>query len=164
MGLVMWLMRARRVRGVTAARIGVERLRWLRDRDRDPGDDDPRAVSLGDGRQRVEGRVVLVVGRQEFIARLEPQGPQHGVHATGRVRHEREADWIRAEERGDPIPRIGQRIRQDPLHEPDRLRLEAIPPRALGREDGLRARAVRAVVQERDGRIESPAEVGAHRV
>ena len=52
---------------------------------------------------RVDRRVVLVVGGQQLVARLEPQRRQDGVDAGGRVRDEGEAVRVGAEEGARPV-------------------------------------------------------------
>ena len=102
-------MSASRVRGVTAARIasttssgwrigsGIE-TRTTRG---------PRA--LGDGLERVERRVVLVVVREQLVAGPEPQRCEHRRDAGRRVRDDDEALGIGVEERARPSRRAASR-------------------------------------------------------
>ena len=64
---------------------------------------------------------------------------------------------IRAQEAPDRGPRRVEQAGQVMAQEPDRLGLEPVAQLALDGQDRLGAGAVRAVVEERDGRVEPPA-------
>ena len=107
-GLVTWLTTARRVRGVTAARMRLDHARPGPSIGKGIGDDHhARPVAGGHGLHRVDGRVVLVVVGQQLVARLEAQALEDRVDAGAGVRHEREA--LRDRRRGRPRPRRSRR-------------------------------------------------------
>ena len=155
-GEVTWLTRANRVRVGHRLEVRLERLRGVADRERDPDDDDARAVACRGGPQRVERRVVLVVAGQELVAGLEPQRGEDGRDAGRRVGHERDAVGIRLEEHRDPLPRLVEVPLELAAEEPDGLRLHALAPHALGLEHRVRAGAERAVVEVGDVAFEEP--------
>src|SRR6185503_9112222 len=95
-------------------------------------------------------------------AGLEAKGLNDGVDPGGRVRDERQALGVCAEDPGHGRARAVEQARQVAAQEPYRLVLETVAQRPLDGQDRLRARPVRAVVEERDGRIEPPAEAGPH--
>ena len=70
--------------------------------------------------------------------------------------HEREAVGVRAQEARHLATRLVQQALELAGQEPHGLALEAVAPRALGVEDGSRAGAEGAVVEERDRGVESP--------
>ena len=121
-----------------------------------------RPVARRHGPHRVDRRVVLVIVGQQLIAGLEPERLEHGVDPGRRVGDERESLGIRAEEPPDRAARVVEQPGQVVGQELDRLRLQPIAPGSLDLEDRCGARPVRAVVQERDRGIESPAEVALH--
>jgi hypothetical protein len=125
-------------------------------RERNPGDDDPGAVALGDVPQDVDRRVVLVVVRQELVAGREAQGSDDRVDRPGRVRDEGQIVRIGADERAELRSRPGQEDRQVAGEELDGLGLHPVTPAVLGLEHRPRGRAERAVVQEGDRGIERP--------
>ncbi len=133
-----------------------------RDREGDRRHDHPRAVAGRHGAHRVDRRVVLVIVGQELVARLEAERLEDGVVAGRGIGHEGEALGIRAEEPADRRPRVVEQPGQVARQEPDRFRFEPLAERRLEREDRFRAGPERAVVEERDARVESPAEVGPH--
>ena len=96
-------------------------------REGDRHDDDPRPIAGRHCAHRVDGRVVLVVVRQEFVARLETERLEHGVVAGRGVRHELETLGVRAEEPPDRDARLVEQPRQVARQEPDRLGLESVP-------------------------------------
>ena len=104
----------------------------------------------------------MIVG-QQLVAGLESERLQDCVHAGRGVGDEGQTFGIRTKEATDRLARVGKQARQLPRQEPDRLRLETIAPRPLDLEYRLRTRAVRAVIEERDLGIESPAEIEPHR-
>ncbi len=121
--------------------------------------DDSRA---GAGRHVVESllaRGVRVVRREEFVAGGERERADDRVHARRRVRDEREVVAVRPDERRQSRARAGDEVRQRADVEIHGLLLELEPQLRLFREDRLRARPERAVVQVGDGRVEKP-EIG----
>ena len=145
--------------------IRLDRLRRLLDRERDADDRERRPVALGGRAHGVERRVVLVVAGQQLVAGLEPERRQDGRDARRRVGHEHDPLGVAVEEPGDLEPHLVEVALELPVEEPDRLRLHPVPPDALRLEDGRRAGAERAVVEERDVGLEDPrrAVVGGER-
>ena len=124
-GLVTWLTTARRVRSVVASRSAPDDVVLGDRRERQPRDDDARAVARGHVAGDVQDRVVLVVGRQDLVARLEPQRAQNGVDAAGRVRDQGEVVRVGAEERPERPPDLGEEAVELAREELDRLGLRA---------------------------------------
>ena len=145
--------------------IRLDGLRRLLDRERDAHDRERRPVALGGRAHRVERRVVLVVAGQQLVAGLEPERRQDGRDARRRVGHEHDPLGVAVEEPGDLEPHLVEVALELPVEEPDRLPLHPVPPDALRLEDGRRAGAERAVVEERDVGLEDPrrAVVGGER-
>ena len=129
-----------------------------------PRDDDACVGQASDLGLGVEDRVVLVVRRQELVARLEPERAEDGRHAGRRVRNEDEALGIRVQERRHLASRRVEALLEGRPQEPDRLGLELVDHRPLGLEDRHRTGSERAVVQVRDPGIEAPGGVGAVRL
>ena len=69
------------------------------DRERDLDDDDPRAVPVRGGPQRVQRGVVLVVGGEQLVAGLEPERREHGRHAVVALGTKTMPSGVRVEER-----------------------------------------------------------------
>ena len=155
-GLVTWLTSASRVRSVTRAEDRVDDRVLRRDRERDPGDDDPGAVALGDVAQDVDRGVVLVVVGQELVAGLEVERADDGVHRAGRVGDEGEVVRVGADERAEVARAVAQEARQVAGEELDRLRLHPVAPAVLRLQHRARARPERAVVQEGDRGVQRP--------
>ena len=93
---------------------------------------------------------------EDLVARPEVEGPQDGTGRDRGVRDEGEIVRVGADERRDDGPRLADHLLELAPQEIDRVPLEAILPLALGREDGRRTGAERAVIEKRDRRIESP--------
>ena len=115
--------------------------------------------------KRVAHGVVLMVGGQQLVARLEAQRAQHRIDPGGGVGDERQVIGPGTDEgtqRGSG--RVQRRL--EPLdHEANGLVLQLEPPRGLSLQHHARGGAVRAVVQEVDARIERPVAgvLGRHR-
>ena len=107
-GLVTWLTIASRVRSVAAAEDPLDDVVLRGGREREPGDDDARAVARGDVAGDVEDRVVLVVGREDLVAGLEPERADDRVHAAGRVRDQPQVVRVGADERPDRPAHLGE--------------------------------------------------------
>ena len=120
------------------------------------GHDDPRPVAVGDGAQRVEGRVVLVVGRQQLVAGLEARA-SCSTALTPVVAFGTKArpSGIGAEERPDRLAGRVEQPRQLAVEERDGLRSSRSRSSRWTARTGCRAGAERAVVEERDGRVEA---------
>lgn len=140
----------------------MERDAGVADRKRDPRNHDPSAVAGSDRGEGVERGVVLVVGSQQLVAGLEVERTQDGIDPGRGVGNEGEPVGIGAEERRHPFPCGIEQPRELPRQEADWLRLHPVSQDTLEFQHLHRAGAVRAVVQERDGRIQAPAEVGLH--
>jgi hypothetical protein len=125
-------------------------------RERQPRDDDARAVARGHMSGDVQDRVVLVVGGEDLVAGLEPERPQDRVHAAGGVRDQPEVIGVRPDERADRRPDLGERPVELSGQELDRLALEPVAPRPLSVEDRRRTCAIRPVVEKCDLRVEAP--------
>ena len=114
------------------------------------GVDEPRAHELPGPRDGA----VLVPGRQHLVAGLEPERADDGVQSGGSVRDEDEIVGSRAEEGGQRGARPGRQLVESAGEELDRVALELALQLLVAREDGRRAGAVAAVVEERDPRVE----------
>ena len=126
-------------------------------RERQARDDDARAIARGHVAGDVQDRVVLVVGREDLVARLRTASERStAFDAAGRVRDQGEVVRVCADERPERPANLLEAAVEVSGEELDRLRLEPVAPLALDLEDLDGARAVRAVVEERDLRIESP--------
>ena len=126
-GLVTWLMTARRVLAVAAARTRS------RTSSGDSAGNGRRttttagSVALGDVTDDVEDGVVLVVGRQDLVARIEPERPHDRVDRAGRVGHEREVVGVGADERAEGRANVAEVAAELAGEEPHGLRFH--PPR-----------------------------------
>ena len=156
LGLVTWLTSAIRVRGVTPPRNASTTSSGCRIGSGIDDPDDPGLRPLGGRGQGVEGRVVLVVVGQELVAGPKPQRAEDRRDAGRGVRDHDEARGVGVEERRRPSAGGIQAVFELPGQELDRVRLQLEEQRPLGLEDRPRARAVRAVVQEQDRRVEVP--------
>ena len=136
--------------------VGLDGVAGLLDRERDADEAEDRAVALGRRAEGVDRGVVLVVAGEQLVAGLEPAGREDGRDAHRRVRDEREALGIGAQEPGDLVADLVEARHQLAVEEPDGLGLHAFAPDLLGLEDGRRGRAERPVVEERDAGFEQP--------
>jgi len=93
-------------------------------------------------------RAVLVIGGQDLVARSQRQRTGHDVQAGGGVGDVDQVVRVRAD--GGPQRRAGlaHQWLEAPAQELDRLAFELQLPALAGFEDGTRARAERAVVEE----------------
>ena len=158
-----WLTRTRRVRAVTASSIASSAC---------PGSaigNGIRAITTVAPSRAATARIALIVALYSWSSvrssspGFEPQRPQDRVDARRGIAHECKSVGIRTEERSHGLARLVEETGQVAGQELDGLGFHAILKRPLRLEDRNRARAVRAVVQERDVGIETPAEIGAHR-
>ena len=106
--------------------------------------------------QRVPAGVVGVVGGEQLVARLELERADHGVHAAGRVRNEREIVRICPDEPRQISPGFVEQALEITCQELQRLPLHARAQLRLRLEHRLRAGSERAVVEEVDARVERP--------
>jgi hypothetical protein len=106
-----------------------------------------------------------VVGRQELVASIQSQRTQDGVRACGRIGYECEVVRIGANERPKDGARPIQGRFQLAGEETDGLRLHPFAPCLLRGQHGSWSGPERAVIEERDGRIQGPVlgELGRHR-
>jgi hypothetical protein len=102
-----------------------------------------------------------VVGDEELVARLESERAQHGVHAGGGVRHEREAGGVGPEALGKRAARFVQGA-FELAEEAHRIRFHAAAPARLRREHLARAGAVGTVVEVDDVGVEDPGTGSVH--
>ncbi len=87
-GLVTWLMTARRVRGVAAAEDRPHHGLFRRGREREVHDDGRRAGFRGHELDGVEAGVVVVVSGEDLVTGLKVERAQDGVDAGRGVRDE----------------------------------------------------------------------------
>jgi hypothetical protein len=138
----------------------LDDLLGMPDRQRHPRHDHPGLRLVRDELDRVEDGVVLVIGRQELVARPDSQGAQHGRDAGGRVRDDDDAGGVGAEEARDLDPGGVATGLELAVEDPDRAGLELIEHRPLGFDDRHGAGAERAVGEVGQARLESPRRVG----
>ena len=111
------------------------------DGERNPRQHDPgTGVSRADP-QRIERRVVLVVGGEKLVARADPERAEDRRNAGGRVRHEREVVRVRADEGADRGPSSGEPVVQTAGEEGHRVRFHLRAEGLLGGKDAARAGA-----------------------
>ena len=134
----------------------LDHLARAADREWHAGYDDPRPVAPGRPPERVQRRVVLVVGGQQLGAGREAERTEDGVHAGRRVRDEDQVVRVGTDERRQRRARLVEQPLELAGQEADRLRLQPVAPALLRLEDGPRAGSERAVVEERDRRVEQP--------
>jgi hypothetical protein len=117
---------------------------------------DRGAPAVRDHVDGVPAGLVGVVGDEDLVARGQPHGAQHGVHARGGVVNQGEVVRIAAKHPGQHTPRRVHPLKAFPVEEGDRVRFHAVPPALLfGEHRGWR-RAKGAVVQENDGGVKRP--------
>ena len=97
--------------------------------------------------------------RQHLVARLEPQRADDRVQPGGRVRDEDEIVRTGADEAGQRGPRLRGQLVEAAPEELDRVALELALQLLVALEDRRRARAVAAVVEERDVGVEQEIQV-----
>jgi hypothetical protein len=125
--------------------------------------DDPGAMAASDLGERVEHRVVLVVGGQDLVADVEGQRLDDGVDAAGRVGQPGQVGWLRAEQLGQRLARAVEPLLELVVEEAHRLALHPRAQLGLRLEHHPRRGTERTVVEERDLWIECPvaAKVGS---
>ena len=143
----------------------VSRLLGARTGEGNRDDHDPGARAFGGNPQDVPDGVVAVIGGEDLVPGLELERSRNRVDAGGGVRDEDEVLCVRPDECGERSARLIQGRFQVADEEGDRLALHPLAPGVLGRQHRSRRRAERAVVQERDARVERPVagELGRHR-
>jgi hypothetical protein len=124
------------------------------ERQRRHDDTDPRARR--DGVDGVPAGVVGVVRGEDLVPRREVNGPEHGVHARGRIRDEGEAVRIGPDEGAQRPARFVQQPLQFPGQEPRRLGFQPVPEARLGVQHRAGAGAERSVIEEGDTSVEGP--------
>ncbi len=132
--------------------------------ERDPSEDQARAGPRGDVLQRIGGRVVGMIERDDLVAVPKLERPGDRVDADRRIRHEREVVRRRADEAPQRAPRLIHRRLEVAREEGDGLSLHARAPGGLRLEHRPRRGAERAMVQEDGRRVERPVrgELGWH--
>ena len=147
---------------VTAARIASSASAAGRDRERDRRDHD-RAPS-----RAATARIALIVALYSWslVSSSSPGSKRSDCRTvlTPVVALGTKARpvGIRAEEAPTAARASSSSPGRSSVRNCDRLGLEPVAPGPLDGEDRFRAGAVRAVVEERDRRVEPPAEVGVH--
>ena len=162
-GLVTWLMRASRVRGVTARRTASTTRAGS---SRGKGS---RAITTRAPDRSATKRSALRAALYSW-SRLSSSSPGSNRRERRTVFSPVVAFGTKARSSGSAPTNLpsavlasARRSVELPAEEPDRLGLEPIAEGRLDREHLARARPERAVVEERDPRIEGPARTGIHR-
>ena len=129
---------------------------------------DPHAVALGEGPRGEAHGVVGRVGEHELVALPPVERVQHRGDARGGVRHEHEVLALRAQGRAERAPRMAEQLRRAAAEEFHRVALHLQLPMLLRLEHLARTGAERAVVEEREGRVQQeelahPRSVGVQR-
>jgi len=103
-----------------------------------------------------------VVIAEQLVPRFKMERPEDRVHRGRGIRDEREALRVAAQEPSDLGSCQIEENGKVAVQEPNGFELHRVPERLLLRQDRFRAGAERPVVQERDGRVQPPAEVRLH--
>ena len=104
-----------------------------------------------------QGQIFIrVIGKYNSITRAPMNRAQHGGDTAGGVFNEGKPPRCRGEKVCEARRGVAQRNREDILHEAHRLGFHLLAPARLCRLHIARCRAVRAVIEKMNSRIERP--------
>ena len=138
------------------ARVGIDQQFRVGEWPRNVGFNHGELVYFGQISRGILDRRIGVIGKYNSITRAPMNRAQHGVDTAGCVFNEGKPPRCRGEKVCEARRGVAQRNREDIHHEAHRLGFHLLAPARLCRLHIARCRAVRAVIEKMNIRIERP--------